>query len=102
VHTQVRIDAPPELAAAFKRNTARRWNSSRQYYNASQILLTTLDKVLADGKPVTGENMHDTLFADPKIPGPDPAGVQEQHRDRADRHQHDERRQGRDDQAGAD
>ena len=28
----------------------------RQYYNATQIVLTTLDKVLADGKPVTGEN----------------------------------------------
>ena len=41
----------------------------RQYYNATQILLTTLDKVLADGKPVTGENMRDTLLQIRKFQG---------------------------------
>ena len=41
----------------------------RQYYNATQIVLTTLDKVLAEGKPVTGENMHDTLFQIRKFNG---------------------------------
>ncbi len=41
----------------------------RQYYNATQIVLTTLDKVLAEDKPVTGENMHDTLFKIRKFQG---------------------------------
>ena len=46
-----------------RQNTAPTWNSSPgRYYNAAQIVLTTLDKVLADNKPVTGENMRDTLL----------------------------------------
>ena len=70
VHTQIRIDAPPELAAEFK----QKFNVDmeffvRQYYNATQIVLTALDKVLADGKPVTGENMRDTLFQIRKFQG---------------------------------
>lgn len=73
VHTQIRIDAPPELAALFK----QQFNADmeffvRQYYNATQVALTTLDKVLADGKPVTGEAMHDTLFQIRKFNGPIP------------------------------
>jgi branched-chain amino acid transport system substrate-binding protein len=64
IHTQVRIDAPPELAAEFKAKYGVEMEFFvRQYYNAMQVILTTLDKVLADGKPVTGENLHDTLFA---------------------------------------
>jgi branched-chain amino acid transport system substrate-binding protein len=63
VHTQVRIDAPPELAAAFQQKFGVPMEFFvRQYYNATQILLTTLDKVLADGKPITGETMRDTLL----------------------------------------
>jgi branched-chain amino acid transport system substrate-binding protein len=70
VHTQIRIDAPPQLAAEFK----QKFNVDmeffvRQYYNAMQVVLTTLDKVLADGKPITGENMHDTLFQIRKFNG---------------------------------
>ncbi len=53
---------------------------AKQYYNATQIVLTALDKVLADKKPVTGENMRDALLRDPQVPGPDPDGVQDQHR----------------------
>jgi branched-chain amino acid transport system substrate-binding protein len=64
VHTQVRIDAPPELAAEFKTKYGADMEFFvRQYYNATQIVLTVADKVLTDGKPLTGENMHDTLFA---------------------------------------
>ncbi len=70
VHTQVRIDAPPELAAAFKQKFGVDMEFFvRQYYNATQIVLTTLDKVLEEGKPVTGENLHDTLFQIGKFNG---------------------------------
>jgi branched-chain amino acid transport system substrate-binding protein len=64
IHTQVQIDAPPELAAAFKAKFGDDMDFfARQYYNAAQIMITVLDKVLTDKKPVTGETMHDTLFA---------------------------------------
>src|SRR3954453_10108419 len=64
LHTQVRIDAPPELAAEFKAKFGVDMEFFvRQYYNATQIVLTVADRVLAEGKPLTGESMHDTLFA---------------------------------------
>ena len=64
IHTQVRINAPPELSAAFKAKYGDDMDFfARQYYNAAQIILTTLDTVLQDNKPVTGETLHDTLFA---------------------------------------
>lgn len=70
VHTQVRIDAPPELAAAFKgKYGVEMAFFARQYYNAMQIIAAVTDKVLADGKPLTGENMHNTLFAIGKFQG---------------------------------
>lgn len=70
IHTQVQIDAPPELAAAFKKKYDADMDFfARQYYNAAQIILTTLDKVLQEKKPVTGENLHDTLFAIGKFQG---------------------------------
>ena len=63
VHTQLRIDAPPDLAAQFKAKYDTDMEFfAKQYYNAAQIVLATLDKVLADKKPVTGETMHDALF----------------------------------------
>jgi branched-chain amino acid transport system substrate-binding protein len=64
IHTQVQINAPPQLSAAFRAKYGDDMDFfARQYYNAAQIILTTLDKVLADNKPVTGETLHDTLFA---------------------------------------
>lgn len=70
IHTQTRIDAPPDLAAAFK----ARFNADmeffvRQYYNATEVVLATLDHVLASGKPVTGESMRAALFAVGKFNG---------------------------------
>jgi branched-chain amino acid transport system substrate-binding protein len=63
VHTQLQIDAPPDLAAQFKEKYGADMEFfAKQYYNAAQIILTTLDKVVADKKPVTGEAMHDTLL----------------------------------------
>jgi branched-chain amino acid transport system substrate-binding protein len=70
VHTQLRIDAPPDLAAQFKaKYDADMEFFAKQYYNAAQIVLTTLDKVLAENKPVTGETMHDTLLQIRKFQG---------------------------------
>jgi branched-chain amino acid transport system substrate-binding protein len=70
VHTQLRIDAPPDLAAQFKAKYGTDMEFfAKQYYNAAQIILTTLDKVLADKKPVTGENMHDALLEIRKFRG---------------------------------
>jgi branched-chain amino acid transport system substrate-binding protein len=63
IHTQVQIDAPPELAAAFKQKYGADMDFfARQYYNAAQIILTVLDKLISEKKPITGKNMHDTLF----------------------------------------
>jgi branched-chain amino acid transport system substrate-binding protein len=70
VHTQVRIDAPPELAAEFKAKYGVDMEFFvRQYYNATQIVLTVADKLLSEGKPLTGENMHNTLFEIRKFQG---------------------------------
>src|SRR5271168_3718125 len=63
VHTQVRIDAPPELAAEFKQKFGVDMEFfSRQYYNATQIVLTVADHLLAENQPLTGEAMHDELL----------------------------------------
>ena len=70
VHTQLRIDAPADLAAQFKAKYGTDMEFfAKQYYSATQIILTTLDKVLAEKKPVTGETMHDTLFEIRKFQG---------------------------------
>lgn len=63
VHTQVQIDAPPDLSAAFKAKYGDDMDFfARQYYNAAQIVLTVLDKIVSEKQPITGETMHDALF----------------------------------------
>ncbi len=63
VHTQVQIEAPPELSAAFKAKYGADMDFfARQYYNAAQIALTILDKLSVDKTPITGEVMRTALF----------------------------------------
>ncbi|HXT81993.1 MAG TPA: ABC transporter substrate-binding protein [Acetobacteraceae bacterium] len=70
VHTQVRIDAPPALAAAFKQKYGVDMEFFvRQYYNATEIVVAVLDKLTAEKKPITGESMRDTLLAIRKFNG---------------------------------
>ncbi len=63
VHTQVRISSPPELRQQFhaKYGADMEFFAS-QYYNATNIVLATLARVLADGQEVTGTTMRDTLL----------------------------------------
>jgi branched-chain amino acid transport system substrate-binding protein len=70
VHTQLRVDAPPELAVAFKAKFgAEMAFFSYQYYNATQIVLAVTDKTLDDGERLTGETMRETLFEIRKFQG---------------------------------
>jgi branched-chain amino acid transport system substrate-binding protein len=70
VHTQLRIEAPPELAAAFKKQYGVDMEFFvRQYYNATEIVLAVLNKLTAEKKPITGESMRDTLLAIRKFNG---------------------------------
>jgi branched-chain amino acid transport system substrate-binding protein len=64
IHTQVKIDAPPELAAAFKAKYGDDMDFfAKQYYNGAGVVMTALAKVLGENKPVTGENLREALFA---------------------------------------
>ncbi len=70
LHTQLQSQVPPELAAEFKvKYNAEMEFFVRQYYTAANILFTALDKVLAEGKPVTGENLRDTILKIKKFEG---------------------------------
>ena len=70
IHSQMHIDSPDEVAAAFKAEFgAVMAYHVRQYYNAMRVILAVTGKVLTEGKPVTGENMRGTLFAVRKFQG---------------------------------
>ena len=63
LHTQLQSQSPPALAAEFKQKfNAEMEFFVRQYYNASNILFTALDKVLEEKKPITGENVRDAIL----------------------------------------
>ena len=57
-HTQVLINAPEGMAAAFKAKYGTEFDFfPKQYYNAATVVITCVEKLLKDGKPVTGENL---------------------------------------------
>jgi branched-chain amino acid transport system substrate-binding protein len=70
MHTQLQSQVAPELAAEFKaKYNAEMEFFVRQYYTAMNILATAVDKLLADGQPLTGENLRDTILKIKKFDG---------------------------------
>jgi branched-chain amino acid transport system substrate-binding protein len=70
MHTQLQSQVAPELAAEFKaKYNAEMEFFVRQYYTAMNILATAVDKLLADGQPMTGENLRDTILKIKKFDG---------------------------------
>jgi branched-chain amino acid transport system substrate-binding protein len=70
IHTQLQSRAPEATAAEFK----SKFNVEmeffvRQYYTASNILFTVLDKLVGEKKPLTGLNVRDTILSIRKFPG---------------------------------
>lgn len=63
-HTQVALAAPPELSAAFKKQFGTDFGFfAQQYYAATNIVLECADRLLKEGKPITGTNLREALFA---------------------------------------
>ncbi|MGH7155712.1 MAG: ABC transporter substrate-binding protein, partial [Acetobacteraceae bacterium] len=63
IHTQVQLNAPPALEAAFEKKYGAGMDFfARQYYNATQIAVAVLDKVVSENKKITGENLRTALF----------------------------------------
>jgi branched-chain amino acid transport system substrate-binding protein len=70
IHTQVKIEAPAELAARFKTKYGDDMDFfAKQYYNGTTVVMTALAKVLADKKPVTGEDLRAAVFDIRKFQG---------------------------------
>jgi hypothetical protein len=58
------------MAADFKQKFGTEFDFfPKQYYNATTIVLKTIDKVLKDGKALTGENLRAALFEIKKFDG---------------------------------
>jgi branched-chain amino acid transport system substrate-binding protein len=63
-YTAFKLEAPAELTAEYrKRFGVDMGFYSRQFYNALSIATVAIDKVIADGRPVTGENIRETILA---------------------------------------
>ena len=64
IHTQVKIDASPDLVASFQdKYHAPMDFHVRQWYNGATVLLTAIQRVVSDNQPVTGENLLKAIFA---------------------------------------
>ena len=63
IHTQMRSDAPAALAAAFKSATGADMEFwGRQYYNATNVVLTVLKDLTASKQPITGQAVRDAIL----------------------------------------
>lgn len=63
LHTQVTIDAPPKLAAAFQETFHEPMTFHvRQWYNGTLVLLAAIKAVTDKHQPVTGENIRQAIF----------------------------------------
>ncbi len=63
LHTQFVINAPPALGAEFKQKYGTEFDFfPKQYYNATNIVLACIEKLVKENKPVTGESLRAALF----------------------------------------
>jgi branched-chain amino acid transport system substrate-binding protein len=63
IHTQVKIDAPPDLTASFKAKYGDDMDFfAKQYYNGAKVVMTALARVLSENKPVSGETLRQAIF----------------------------------------
>jgi branched-chain amino acid transport system substrate-binding protein len=70
-HTQMHIESPAALTKEFQSifPGADFAFFSRQYYNATNMVLAAIAKVIAEGKPVTGTNLRAAIFEIRHFPG---------------------------------
>ncbi len=70
-HTQMRIDQPAALTTAFRKEfpDADFGFFSRQYYNATNMVLAVIAKAVAEGKPLTGANLRAGILEIRHFPG---------------------------------
>ncbi len=62
-HTQVLINAPEGMAAAFKTKYGTEFDFfPKQYYNAASVVLACIEKLVKENRPVTGEALRAALF----------------------------------------
>jgi branched-chain amino acid transport system substrate-binding protein len=63
LHTQVRIDAPPDLAEQFRTRFGGEMSFfARQYYNAANVVFAAITDVIKGGHEVTGESVRDAIL----------------------------------------
>ena len=90
VHTQLRIDAPPELAAQFKAKVRRRHGVLREAVLQRRAGHPDHARQGAGREQARHRRVNARHpVPDRQIPRPDPAGIQDQHRQCADGHQRD-------------
>lgn len=64
LHTQFVINAPPAMAAEFKAKYGTEFDFfPKQYYNATNVVLACIERLVHENKPITGENLRAALFA---------------------------------------
>lgn len=70
LHTQFVINAPAALGAEFKAKYGTEFDFfPKQYYNATNIVLACIEKLVKENRPITGENLRAALFEIKKFEG---------------------------------